>query len=262
MAAEPKSGTSTGTDKDRVEELEERVRQLEAEFESSGSSDRKRSSEDPKRTLQRLEEELKEIEEEERQLRLQRPDLLEALAEEADSDDPDRERLREFRAQLRRLDRRQREVYVRRAEVMRDIDAEYREIARRPVSAGYRRRRERLREETLEPLEPLPALDPVTSDPFVGGVNPITRVVSESGRLGNAVVLGHLGLLGATAEAMSALTEDLYTRAVARADRPTEMAMTMPADLSAGLWTAADRLATAPRRAVDAMYSGYDAARR
>jgi len=219
----------------------------------------KASADDHFPGLDELEDELSSVEEEDRELRHERAELLAEMATEADSDEPDLDRVDDLRLHQRRLDRRQGELNLRRADIQRDMEDEYRRIARAPSSGRSRRRGAPHSHARAESITAAGRVG-IGADPMYGA-GPIARAISEHTRLGNAMLLGHLGIFSAAADALSTLSEDVYARAADRADRPTELAMTLPADLHVGMWNAANRLAATPSRAVDAFYNGYGGAR-
>jgi hypothetical protein len=246
---------------EEVERLQARVEELETAL-----GRRQRGSEAPseERRAARtaLEEELTEIEKDERSLRHTRADLLEELADELDNPVPDSDRVAELRARVRRIERQQRELRARRTEAARDLDAELRRIARRatrPARAARRGRYSRY-DAPYEAGDPYPPL--ALADPAQYGGAPISAAVNEGMRLQNALLLGHLGMFGATANAVSAAAEDVLERTRARTyENSSQVAMALPADLAASVYTGLDHLVAAPRRTVDAFYGGYDTSR-
>ncbi|MDA0167614.1 hypothetical protein OJ998_00830 [Solirubrobacter taibaiensis] len=237
---------------DEMQRLVERVEQLEAERDAAAVRRQKRRSDDDQSTARaELEDELAELEKAAREQRSARADLLEELADELDVEDPDLDRIADIRARLRRAERRDRELVGRHREAEKDLEDEMRRVLQR---SGMRVRARNDEYDRGYPRERF-ATSPL-------GSAPISTVVNESGRLQNALLVGHIGMFEATANAVSALVGDIADRTRSRAGGPMQASMALPADVAAGLYTGVDELIKTPARAIDAFYGTYDAARR
>lgn len=275
------SGSGAGGDAARIAELEARIEQLEASG-ASRNSDRSsgdRSTEGRSREGRRgerrplddwstaeLEGRLEDLQQGLGDLRSRRAQLADRLHDLRADPGADPEDIAETARQLRLQELRYREVAARHAAVSREFDARVRESGR-AAGPTFRAATHRARETSADPgyagaaraADPYPTAyaSPPAGSAYGMGIGPVVTGVAEVARLGHALVLGHLGALSGALGSASSLVDDVTARSVARAANPVDFSLGLGPDLLMGHWSAADRLAAAPRRAADAFYEGY-----
>jgi len=263
------SGEANDDSAARIAALEARIADLEAaqSTQRSGAGRTSRNGPDDDRsrrhrtrdeyTTEELNEQLDDLQRGLADLRSKRSELAERLHDLRADPASDPEDIADTARQLRLHDARYRELAARHAALSRELDARMRGFAPRTRAySPYER-----------PADPgyagasYSSGDAYAAAPYAPGVMPLIAGATELARLGHAIALGHVGMVSEALGAGSTLAGDVHARAAGRAGNPMDFSLGFGPDLLASHWTAADRLASAPRRVADAVYQGYTGGR-